>query len=307
MTIPKQDDFYRFVLQIASDNGEQLSRQELFTETARVMAVSDEDRQEVYGGEWRVNKFEHRVDSAARTLRSAGLLGMPHRGQFQITQDGRNYLQDHVGSIRRRQLTELANRLRSQGDDDSSPVEPQKEDVHEEILDEVDPQDLIREGYRQLSDELAEELLTSVRDMTPSRFEDLVADLLVKMGYGQQGERGPRSRDGGIDGVINQDALGLEKVYLQAKQWANPVPSPEITKFSGSLDQFGATKGVFITSSTFSRDAREAANNISRGNKFIRLIDGSELARLMIAHGVGVITEFTYEVKGLDENYFADI
>ena len=98
----------------------------------------------------------------------------------------------------------------------------------------------------------------------------------------------------------------MEKVYVRAKRWANQVGEPEIRNFSGSLDPYGATKGVFITTSTFSSTARQTAQNISAGNKFIRLVDGPELARLMIAHGVGVVTEYTYEIKKLDENYFAD-
>ena len=125
------------------------------------------------------------------------------------------------------------------------------------------------------------------------------------MRYGT-GEAVGGSGDGGIDGVINQDPLGLEKVYLQAKRWANQVGEPEIRNFSGSLDARGAAKGVFITTSNFSGTARQTAETISAGSKFIRLIDGSELARLMIEHGVGVVTEFTYKLKKLDENYFSE-
>ena len=134
-----------------------------------------------------------------------------------------------------------------------------------------------------------------------------MVSLLEKMGYGK-GRVVGRSGDGGIDGIINQDALGLEKVYTQAKRWTtNSVGSPEIYQFAGSLDGQGAHRGVFITTSTFSSAARQAEEDISKGPKFIRLIDGSELASLMISHGVGVITEITYEVKRLDENYFAEL
>ena len=125
------------------------------------------------------------------------------------------------------------------------------------------------------------------------------------MGYGQ-GETVGRSGDGGIDGIIDQDALGLEKVYVQAKRWANPVGEPEIRNFSGSLDPYGATKGVFITTSSFTRTAQLTADAISAGNKFIRLVDGLELAELMISHSVGVVTEISYDIKKLDENYFAE-
>ena len=122
------------------------------------------------------------------------------------------------------------------------------------------------------------------------------------MGYGE-GEVVGRSGDQGIDVIIDQDPLGLEKVYVQAKRWQNPVNEPEIRNFSGSLLAKGSTKGVFVTTSTFAPKARETARLISAGNQFIRLIDGAELADLMIRHGVGVVVETIYEVKKLDENY----
>ena len=125
------------------------------------------------------------------------------------------------------------------------------------------------------------------------------------MGYGQ-GQTVGGSGDAGIDGIINQDALGLEKVYIQTKRWENQVGEPETRNFSGSLEAKGANKGVFITSTSFGLRARETARFISAGNKFIRLIDGEELARLMINHGVGVVSEIIYDVKKLDENYFAE-
>ena len=133
----------------------------------------------------------------------------------------------------------------------------------------------------------------------------MVVRLLEEMEYGE-GQSVGGSGDGGIDGIINQDPLGLEKVYIQAKRWQNQVGEPEIRNFSGSLEVRGANKGVFITSSSFSSTARNAAGRISAGSKFIRLIDGRELACLVIAHNVGVITEITYDVKKLDENYFAE-
>ena len=147
----------------------------------------------------------------------------------------------------------------------------------------------MEQSDRQLRAKLADELLESIMKLTPDRFEQLVVNLLEKMGYGK-GEAVGRSGDGGIDG-INQDPLGLEKVYIQAKRWSNQVGEPEVRNFSGSLDAKGAAKGVFITNSTFSRAAKETARNISAGNKLIRLIDGQELVKLMIQHGVGVVTE----------------
>ena len=153
---------------------------------------------------------------------------------------------------------------------------------------------------------LADQILDSVKDVPPAGFEQLVVGLLSKMGYGD-GRVVGQSGDQGIDGVLNQDTLGLEKIYVQAKRYTSgQVGEPEIRNFSGSLVAKGATKGVFITTSTFSPTAQQTAQSISLGSQFIRLIDGSELARLMIEHRVGVVTEVTYEVKKLDANYFAD-
>ena len=171
---------------------------------------------------------------------------------------------------------------------------------------EATPDEKMAVSYGELNTKLAAEIQDSIKTISPERFEQLVVDLLVKMGYGQ-GEVVGRSGDGGIDGIVNPAPLGLEKVYIQAKRYtANPVGEPEIRNFSGSLNAQGATKGVFITTSTFSSPARQTAATISTGNQFIRLVDGNELARLMIAHNVGVVTEYTYEIKKLDENYFAE-
>ena len=177
------------------------------------------------------------------------------------------------------------------------------------IADSLDatPDERMEILHQELNEKLAHDLLdVMTKHVSPDGFERLVVRLLEKMGYGK-GEAVGGSGDGGIDGIINQDVLGLEKVYIQAKRWQNQVGEPEIRNFSGSLDAKGATKGVFITTSSFSSTAEQTAQTISAGNKLIRLIDGTELARLMIDYGVGVVTEITYEVKKLDENYFAEI
>ena len=171
--------------------------------------------------------------------------------------------------------------------------------------DVVPPDHKIANGYKELQGNLKFDLLESLRDISPSGFERLVVALLERMDYGRGSVVGG-SADGGIDGIINQDVLGLEKVFVQAKRWADPVPDREIRNFSGSLDTRGANKGVFITTSSFSGPAKQAAATISAGTKLIRLIDGVELAELMIENNVGVITERTYEIKRLEENYFTE-
>ena len=171
---------------------------------------------------------------------------------------------------------------------------------------EEDPDQKMEDGYRAIRENLKGEILDSLLGLSPDGFERLVLALLNKLGYGE-GKVVGRSGDGGIDVIINQDMLGLEKVYVQAKKWKNnPVGGPEIRNFSGSLQLRGASKGVVVTTSNYTKDARESAKQISQSNQTILLIDGQELASLMFDRDVGVITEQTYAIKKLDENYFTE-
>ncbi len=167
------------------------------------------------------------------------------------------------------------------------------------------PEKSIEENYHKIREGLAAELLQKIKDNTPAFFEELVVDLLVKMGYGGSREDAGKavggSGDGGIDGIINEDRLGLDVIYVQAKRWEGNVGEPEIARFAGALAGRGATKGIFITTSDFTRAAR--AYDAS-GFKIV-LIDGHQLAQLMIDHDVGVSIEKTYEIKRVDSDYFA--
>lgn len=321
MTVPSQAQFHRPVLEILAEAESRLTIRRIMDLAAIRLSLTPSDKQEQEANG--ALKWEKRVRWAVHYLKDFGeFVHSPEYRQYQITNAGREFLGAHDGDITIKRLKEIKAKLSEQ-----SPAtmvvqaeEPQPTDMpdHLPVSDAVDPQseaalddadanpdDLIQTGYQQLQVRLAQEMFESVAAVTPGKFENLVVDLLVKMGYGR-GRAVGRSGDGGIDGIINQDALGLEKVYVQAKRWANQVPPAEIQKFAGSLDTFGATKGVFITTSTFSNAARQTAQAISAGNKFIRLVDGNELAQLMIRHGVGVVTDYTYEIKKLDENYFAD-
>ena len=165
----------------------------------------------------------------------------------------------------------------------------------------------IEEIYQQIREKVAEDLLQQIKANSPAFFENLVIDLLVKMGYGgsrEDAEAVGRSGDGGIDGIINQDRLGLDVVYVQAKRWQNNVGAPEIAGFAGALAGKSANKGIFITTSDFTKAAKDYD---AAGFKII-LIDGKRLAQLMIDHNVGVSTVKTYEIKRVDSDYFiADV
>ena len=167
------------------------------------------------------------------------------------------------------------------------------------------PDGNIEKIYQQMRKKVAADLLQQIKANSPTFFENLVIDLLVKMGYGgsrEDAETVGRSRDGGIDGIINQDRLGLDVVYVQAKRWDSNVGSPQIAGFAGALAGKGANKGIFITTSNFTKDAKayDAA-----GFKII-LIDGKRLTQLMIDHNVGVSTVKTYEIKRVDSDYFIE-
>ena len=313
MAVPTQKQLHRPFLEIvdgADDNIVPL--QSIRKSLIERFALTEDDLLEkVPSGQQ--TRFVNRLYWAASYLRRAGLLESPSRARFQMTLQGHEALETSKGDIETGQLRNLIeSRQRPiSSERDVAMTEPGSigvavaPDPTDADTTSITPDELMGELYRELNNKLADELIESVKGVSADGFERLVVRLLEEMEYGE-GQRVGRSGDGGIDGIINQDPLGLEKVYIQAKRWQYQVGEPEIRNFSGSLHARGASKGVFITTSTFSSTASETARLISAGNQFIRLIDGRELARLMIAHNVGVITEITYNVKKLDENYFSE-
>ena len=256
-------------------------------------------------------KFYNRVRWVAWSFKHAGLLHSPSRGMFVNTPEGEAYLLSHSGTIERKTLTAMMDQKRQDQDanreeDQSPPPVAAPTETETADLENADPDELMDQAFAQIRQKLASDLQEAIARVSPKQFEKLVIELLAAMGYGRPEHTG-KSGDGGIDGIINQDSLGLEKVYVQAKRWNDKQISPaDIQQFAGSLDTFGASKGVFITASSFSGNARQTAADISKGNKIISLIDGPVLAGLMIQHNVGVFTQRTYDVKLLDENYFGE-
>ena len=313
MAVPTQKQLHRPILEIVDGAEEAVVFTQLIKESLveRFVLTEDDLLERVPSGQQ--PRFDNRINWAISYLKRAGLLDSPSRARFRITPQGRDILATTKGDIEASQLNRLIQgrmqRANPQREDAESisdvSVDPGLVDHTTVDSTDTTPDEQITELHRELNDRLADDLLESVKKVSADGFELLVVRLLEKMEYGQ-GQRVGRSGDQGIDGIINQDPLGLEKVYIQAKRWQSQVGEPEIRNFSGSLEVKGANKGVFITTSTFSSTAQGAADLISAGSKFIRLIDGSELARLMITHDVGVITEITYPVKKLDENYFAE-
>ena len=249
--------------------------------------------------------FNNRVGWARTYLKQAGLLASPKRGFFTITQLGTELLAANPAKIdisvleRYPEFIEFKNRKKGKSEYESQLEIPTEQDST------LTPEDSLASAYNQLRLALESEVLSSVKEASPSFFERLVVDLLVKMGYGgsrqDAGKALGKSGDGGIDGTINEDRLGLDVIYIQAKRWEGPVGRPEIQKFAGALQGQRARKGVFITTSSFTKEAIEYASLIE--SKII-LIDGEHLSRLMVEHNVGVSTVGRYEVKKLDSDYF---
>lgn len=227
------------------------------------------------------------------------------RGRFRITARGREVLQRKPSRIDMKFLeqfpeyTAFAALSRTAPEAEPSAPEP--------LAATETPEELLDESYQELRRRLADELLDRIKACDPQFFEKLVVDLLVTMGYGgsrkNAGQAVGQSGDEGIDGIIKEDRLGLDVVYIQAKRWTHTVGRPMVQAFAGSLEGQRARKGVLITTSDFSREARDYVRQIE---KKIVLIDGGELAKLMMDHGVGVAEVATYTVQKLDLDYFGD-
>lgn len=247
--------------------------------------------------------FDNRVGWSRTYLRKAGLLDVPARGQVQLTPEGARVLRQPPERLDVRFLKNYPSFLEFHTR--SGPREQTGGPVSDPELPSRTPMEQLEASHQALRDELAEELLQKVLSCSPRFFEELVVDLLVAMGYG--GSRADarqsigRSGDDGVDGIIKEDKLGLDVVYVQAKRWQGSVGRPVVQAFAGSLEGQRARKGVMITTSTFSKDAHEY---VTRIEKKIALIDGQSLARLMIEHDVGVSLRGTYSVKRLDLEYF---
>lgn len=263
--------------------------------------LSEGDRQErVKSG--RATKVYDRVQWTMTYFKSAGLITSPKRGKYLITPKGHEVLSSGIQDLNPKYLCKISPEFETfiHG---KKTTNSNTDEMHESTS-VLSPSESIDNLITQINRSIASDLLQQIKKQTPAFFEQLVIDLLVKMGYGGNREDAATvtrlSHDGGIDGIIKEDRLGLDNIYIQAKRWDNTVQKPEIQKFRGALSERGSTKGIFITTSDFSSGARESASNAK-----IVLIDGSELCRLMIEFGVGVSVKTTYEIKRIDTDYFA--
>lgn len=305
MPVPDYESLMLPLLRTLQDGGEHAIR-DLRERIAADLKLTDADRAELLPS-GRQTVFANRLGWAKTYLEKAGLLRSVRRGVHQIAEPGRKLLETNPPDVTNDTLREYPSfRTFIDGPgDEAGEGQPSLEPFQPAVR--ATPLEQLESAYRELRRQTERELLDLVLKSSPTFFEGLVVDLLVKMGYGgsveDAGKALGRSGDGGIDGLIKEDTLGLDAVYIQAKRWQNTVGRPEVQAFAGSLEGERARKGVFITTSGFSKEAREYTSRI---DKRIVLIDGSRLTALMFDHGVGVSPVSAFEVKRIDSDYFED-
>jgi restriction system protein len=288
------------LLQLAAD-GTDHSLRTTIDELAEVFHLTSDERQ-VLLPSGRQATFDNRIGWARTYLTKAGLLEKTGRGRFRITDRGRECVAQRPATLNVKYLERFPEFVTFQTAS-NQPVAQLPPSMGQPGT----PEEVLEATYQELRTALGQELLQRVKESSPSFFERLVVDLLVRMGYGgsrkDAGEAVGQSGDGGIDGLIKEDKLGLDVVYIQAKRWEGTVGRPVVQAFAGSLEGFKAQKGVLITTSKFSQEANDYVRAIQ---KKIVLIDGDGLVRYMIDHGVGVTEVVSYTVKRLDLDYFED-
>ncbi|MBS1746721.1 MAG: restriction endonuclease [Bacteroidetes bacterium] len=303
--IPDYQTLMLPLLKLVSD-GQEHKYRDLIESLAVEFKVADDERKELLAsGNQAI--FDNRVGWAKTYLKKAGLLDSPKRASFVITDLGRKTLAKNPDRIDAKYLQQFPAFLEFQN---ASRNDNETEEKPTNILsNEQTPEEILDNAYQRISKSLASELLNKVIDLPPSFFERLVVELLVKMGYGgsikDAGKAIGKSGDEGIDGTIKEDRLGLDVIYIQAKRWkkGNVVGRPEIQKFVGALAGQGAKKGIFITTSNFTKEALEYT---PRNETKIVLIDGEQLTQLMIDFNLGCTTQQSYELKKIDSDYFGE-
>jgi restriction system protein len=312
MSVPDYQSLMLPVLKCISD-GKEWRIGECADRTAEKLNLSQEDKETLLpSGKQTV--LYNRIAWAVSYMEKAELIERSRRGYFRITSQGNTILEENPERIDIKTLSKFPkfdewrkrsaeNSSEAKNDNSTAIVQQQKN--------HLSPEEQIEQAYASIHAQLKADLLDNLTSelVSPSMFERIIVDLLIAMGYGggraEMGKALGRSGDGGVDGVIREDSLGLDVVYIQAKKYKfdSTIGREDIQKFSGSLDMFKATKGVFVTTSSFAKTAKEYVEQI---HKRIVLIDGDRLAELMIRHNVGVRQKENYEVKKLDEDYFSE-
>lgn len=304
MSVPKFYMFFKSMLHSLED-GNVRSAKEMRVLIANEMKLSDEQLSELIPS-GKQTTFSNRVAWAKTYLNKAGLLSIPKRGYYQITEEGKKALSSGE-KIDLEYLERYESFRVFHSYNNADGVSFNQESILEK---DESPMEILDSAFMQVNNTLASELMDQVMQLSSTEFESLVVRLLLQMGYGSgiddAGIVTKQTNDGGIDGIIKEDQLGFSSIYIQAKQWAleRTVDRPEVQKFAGALQGEKATKGLFITTASFSSGARLYAENL-RGSTIV-LIDGKQMMHLMIKYNLGVSTIHIYEVKRVDSDFFND-
>lgn len=299
MAIPDYQSIMLPLLKLTSDQTEH-SLRETIEKLAVEFKLSNEERKELLPSGQQAT-FNNRVGWARTYMKKAGLLKSTRRSFFKITQRGLDIIGQNPPKIDVKFLKQFPEFI------EFREIRREKISKTSEIKNDQTPSESLEFSYQGIRQDLEQELLYRIKNCSPSFFEKLVIELLVKMGYGgsikDAGKAMGMSGDEGIDGIIKEDRLGLDIIYVQAKRWENNVSRPEIQKFAGALQGQRAKKGVFITTSKFSNEATDFVSKVE--NKIV-LIDGDQLAQYMIDFDIGVSKVTSYDIKKIDSDYFTD-
>ena len=308
MAIPDYQSLMLPYLKVLEDGQEKTTRA-IINELAEAHKLPEEERNKLLdSGKQRI--FDNRVGWARTYLKKAQLIDSPKRGVLVIAERGKQVLEETPARIDVNFLNrfEEFREFRTQSNQSDATQSAAPASVIPNTDESLTPTEAIELAHKEFNNELASSLLSTVKQVSPEYFESIVVQLMLAMGYGgwsdTSGDTTQYSADGGIDGVINEDPLGLETIYLQAKRYTEgTIGRPTVQSFAGALDMKRAKKGVFITTSKFSREALEYVSLIE---KKIVLIDGQRLADLMIKHNLGVTVKDTYQIKTLDTDFFSE-
>lgn len=299
MAIPSYEKFLLPVLKLLSD-GKVRTKQEIVRTMAKQFQLSEDELAETLPSQTQPT-YVNRIGWAITYLKKAELIVSPSRANFKITDEGKKLVENNVSDLTAKVLKQYEPFLKF------IKTSHKQNDTDHTIQEETTPLENMINNFELLKKEVCDEILQKILEQSSDFFEQLVVDLVVAMGYGgsieDAGKATKRTGDEGIDGIIKQDRLGLDNIYLQAKRWQrdNVVSRPEIQKFVGALAGQGARKGIFITTSRFSKDALEYK---PRNDTSVILIDGQKLVELMYEYNIGVTTEMKFEIKRLDSDYF---
>lgn len=304
MPIPKYDEMYRAFLDCLAD-GQQHKSKEVKDVVAGVFSVSEKERAELLPS-GKQQLFDYRIGWTRTYLKKAGLVQSPSRGVYVITPVGKQVLDENPPQIDNLFLQRFESFRKF--------ISPNNEDtvttIPVEKVSSKTPQDILDEAFQQINTTLADDILNEIMKQSPAFFEHLVVKLLTQMGYGGSVDNAGmvigQTGDEGIDGIIREDKLGFSLIYIQAKRWDcdKTVGRPELQKFVGALAGQGASKGLFITTAKFTKEAYQYAEK-QHTTKGV-LVDGTTLAKLMIEYNLGVSTEVTYRIKRIDSDFFAE-